>query len=155
MSGEGASETVVRAVRARWRGDLRAEMRVRDCPPFSSDEPAERGGLFEHPTPAEYALGALTGCGAAHVEIFAREVGMPLADCRVEGRLAMGRFAPDDPRARNGGVTGVELDIFVTSTGSAEQLEEVKRKFRAGCILYLFMRAATQVRDEWILSRPA
>ncbi|MCE2454094.1 MAG: hypothetical protein J4F48_15070, partial [Nitrospinae bacterium] len=68
--------TITRVANAQWMGDLRARIQARDCPEFSSDEPVERGGLFEHPTPAEYMLGALTGCGAAHVELFANEVGM-------------------------------------------------------------------------------
>ena len=154
MAEQSESNTVVRVANAQWMGDLRARIQARDCPEFASDEPLERGGLFEHPTPAEYMLGALTGCGAAHVEIFAKEVGMPIDDCAIEGRLTMERFAPGDPHAENGGVTGVELEVHVTSAGSAEQLEEVKEKFRAGCILYLFMSAATSVTDNWTLKRP-
>ncbi|MCY4384991.1 MAG: OsmC family protein [Nitrospinae bacterium] len=146
--------TITRVANAQWMGDLRARIQARDCPEFSSDEPVERGGLFEHPTPAEYMLGALTGCGAAHVELFANEVGMTIDDCAIEGRLTMERFSPGDPHAENGGVTGVELDIEVTSAGSAEELDEVKEKFRAGCILYLFMSTATRVNDNWTLKRP-
>ncbi len=146
--------TITRVANAQWMGDLRARIQARDCPEFSSDEPVERGGLFEHPTPAEYMLGALTGCGAAHVELFANEVGMTINDCAIEGRLTMERFSPGDPHAENGGVIGVELDIEVTSAGSAEELDEVKEKFRAGCILYLFMSTATRVNDNWTLKRP-
>lgn len=154
MDGRDAPDAVTRTARAQWKGDLRAEIRTRGCPAFASDEPKERGGLFEHPTPAEYLLGALAGCAAAHVEMFARRVGMPLEDCRSEGRLTMARFAAGDPRGANGGVTGVELDIHVISTGSEEQLERVKALFRRGCVLRLFVSAAAPVRDEWLLSRP-
>ncbi len=155
MNERAGTQALTRRVNAQWRGNLRAELTVRDCPPFVSDEPAERGGLFEYPTPAEYMLGALAGCAAAHVEMFAAQVGMPLADCRVEARLTMERFAPGDAHAVNGGVSGVELEVHLTSSGSAEELEEVKGLFRAGCILYLFMSAAASVQDAWFLHEPA
>jgi hypothetical protein len=95
-----ANETITRTVRADWKGSLRAEIHARECPPFFSDEPVGRGGLFEHPTPSEYLL---------------------------------------------------ELDITVISSGTEDELERVKALFRAGCIMYLFMKSAVPVEDRWTL----
>lgn len=146
-------ETITRTVRADWKGSLRAEIHARECLPFYSDEPVARGGLFEYPTPAEYVISGLSGCSVAHVEIFAREIGMPLDDCHVEARLDMARLAPDDERGRNGGILGIELDITVTSSGTEDELERVKALFREGCILYLFAKSAVPVEDRWTLVR--
>ncbi|MEE9275318.1 MAG: OsmC family protein [bacterium] len=151
---DSAQKTITRTAHTEWKGDLRAEIRVRDCAPFYSDEPKGRGGLFEHPTPAEYTIGALTGCSAAHVEMFAKEASLPLEGCRVEGRLTMGHFPEEDERSRNGGVVEISLDIEVTSPGTEAQFEKVKALFREQCVLYRFARAAAPVKDVWTLVRP-
>ena len=119
-------------------------------PVFFSDEPVVRGGLFEHPTPAEYIISALSGCSVAHIEIFSRETGMPLDDCHVDARLNMALLAPDDERGRNGGILGIEL---VTSSGGEDELESVKALFRKGCVMYLFAKSAVPVEDRWTLMR--
>ncbi len=154
MTERTGVETITRSVHAEWRGSLRSEARVRDCPPFFTDEPEARGGLFEHPMPAEYIVSGLSGCTVAHVEMFAKEVGMPLEGCRVDGRLTMGRFEIGDDRGRNGGILGIELDVEVVSTGTEEELDRVKKPFRENCILYLFTGSATSVEDRWTLVRP-
>lgn len=145
---------VVRTVRTEWKGQLRSEARVRDCAPFTIDEPPNRGGLFEHPTPAEYTLAALTGCSAAHVEMFAKEVGMPLLGCRIEGRLEM---VPVRPAAEGGGggVRRIGLDFTVTSPGTPAQFRKVQELLRSRCVLYRFAQAATEVVDRWTLVAPA
>ncbi len=155
MAQQTDVKTVTRVARTQWRGTLRAEVQVRDCPSFFTDEPKGRGGLYEHPTPAEYTVAALTGCSAAHVELFAKEAGLPLADCQVEGKLTLGHFPADDERSRNGGVTGIELDIRVTSSGTEAQFERVKALFREQCVLYRFAKAAAPVKDNWKLIRPS
>ncbi len=155
MAEQTDVKTITRTVNAKWKGDLRSEAQVRDCPPFFTDEPKGRGGLFEFPTPAEYVLSGLSGCSVAHVEMFAKEVGMPLTDCRVEGRLTMGRFEPDDERSRAGGILGIEFDIEVTSPGTREELDRVQQLFREKCVLYLFAKSAVPVTDSWTLIPPA
>ena len=154
MAGRTDIKTVTRSVRSDWKGDLRSEAHVRDCPPFFTDEPKGRGGLFEFPTPAEYIVSGLAGCSVAHAEMFAKEVGMPFEDIHVDGRLTMGHFDPDDERSRAGGILGIELDIEIVSSGSLEELERVKALFREKCVLYLFAKAAVPVVDEWTLARP-
>ena len=146
-----ANETITRTVRADWKGSLRAEIHARECPPFFSDEPVGRGGLFEHPTPSEYLLSSLSGCSVAHVEMFTREIGMPCDDCHVVAGITMARLAPGDTAGPKGGILGLELDITVISSGTEDELERVKALFRAGCIMYLFMKSAVPVEDRWTL----
>lgn len=146
MADQTEGGTITRTAQAKWKGDLRSEVRVRDCPPFFIDEPKARGGLFEHPTPAEYVLSGVSGCSVAHVDMFAKEVGMPLEACRVDGRLVM---------SRTGGIEEIALDIEVTTSGSREQFERVRGMFRERCILYLFAKKATAVTDTWTLTPPA
>lgn len=154
MAQEEKPKTITRVANAQWKGSLRAEIQVRDCAPFFSDEPKERGGLFESPTPAEYVISAISGCSVAHVEMFAKEVGMLLDDCQVEGRLTMGSIAADASLARTGGVAGIELDIRVTSSGTEAELHKVRDMFREKCVLYRFAKAATNVNDSWELVSP-
>ena len=113
-------KTVTRSVRSDWKGDLRSEAHVRDCPPFFTDEPKGRGGLFEFPTPAEYIVSGLAGCSVAHVEMFAKEVGMPVEDIHVDGRLTMGHFDPDDERSRAGGILGIPVLGAIEAPGTLE-----------------------------------
>lgn len=154
MADHAGADTITRTVQAIWKGSLRSEAHVRDCPSFLIDEPEVRGGLFEHPTPAEYVLSGLSGCSVAHVDMFAKEVGMPLTGCRVNGRLTMGRFGPDDERSRAGGIQGIELDVEVTSSGTQEEMDRVRDLFREKCILYLFAKSAVPVTDNWTLIPP-
>lgn len=146
-------ETITRTVRAEWKGSLRAEIHARECPPFYSDEPVRRGGLFEHPTPAEYLISSLSGCSVAHVEMFAREIGMPFDDCHVETNITMAPLVAGNSQGKKGGILGFEMDITVVSSGSEDELERVKSLFRNGCIMYLFMKSAAPVEDRWKLAR--
>ena len=144
---------VVRTVRTEWKGRLRSTAQVRDCAPFTIDEPPNRGGLFESPTPAEYTLAAVTGCAAAHVEMFAQEVGMPLAGCRIDGRLEMVPVRTPE-EGGGGGVRRIELDLVLTSSGTEAQLKKVQELLRTRCVLYRFAQAATEVVDRWTLAAP-
>lgn len=145
---------VVRTVRTEWKGQLRSAAQVRDCAPFTIDEPPNRGGLFESPTPAEYTLAAVTGCAAAHVEMFVKEVGMPLAGCRVDGRLEMVPIQMPE-EGGGGGVQRIELDFTVASPGTEAQFREVQELLRSRRVLYRFAKAATEVVDRWKLVPPA
>ena len=106
---------------------------------FFSDEPVVRGGLFEHPTPAEYIISAISGCSVTHIEKFCREIGMPIDECHVDARLNMARLVPDDERGRNGGIMGIELVITVTSSGAEDKFKSVKALFRKG-VRHVFVR---------------
>ncbi len=46
-------------------GGARTQIDVRDTPGFVIDEPKERGGTNEGPTPVESVMGGLMGCDAA------------------------------------------------------------------------------------------
>ena len=154
MGEQTKVESVTRVAAAQWKGSMRSEVSVRDCEPVIIDEPPGRGGLYEYPTPAEYTIAAIAGCSVAHIELFAKEAGMPLEDCRVVGGLELAHFEPDDERGKNGGVLGIDLKFYVTSSGTEEQLGQVKQLFHDRCVLYRFAKFAAPLTEEWVLTPP-
>ena len=103
---DSAPKTITRMAYTEWKGDLRAEIRAPNCAPFYSDEPKGRGGLFEHPTPTGYTIGALTGCSAAHVEKFAPQSGRPTSNTCTGLTLALFMAGSTEltPRLRSHGL---------------------------------------------------
>lgn len=53
-----------------------------------ADEPVESGGTDSGPTPYEFLLGALSGCTAMTLRMYADRKGWPLGDIRVSLRTA-------------------------------------------------------------------
>lgn len=79
---------------------------------------------------------------------------MPLAGCRVDGRLEMVPIQMPE-EGGGGGVQRIELDFTVTSPGTEAQFRKVQELLRSRCVLYRFAKAATEVVDRWKLVPPA
>jgi putative redox protein len=65
------------------RDGLRCEVTVRDHE-FVSDEPEDKGGGNEGPTPTELLLSALGGCTAMTLRMYAEHKGLKLEEVEVE-----------------------------------------------------------------------
>lgn len=67
---------------------------------YYADEPTEKGGTDEAPTPSEMAMGALGACIAITLKMYAKRKGWPLET--VEMQLDFERFKGADYEAYDG-----------------------------------------------------
>ena len=109
---------------------------------FTLDEPVAAGGTDTAPTPLEYVVGALNGCVTVLVDLVAAERGI------IVDHVASDAVAEQD-RDGIAGVPGVRthfssvhLDVRVTSSADAEQLEELAAEVERRCPLVNLLRDA-------------
>ncbi|MEO8452939.1 MAG: OsmC family protein [Gemmatimonadota bacterium] len=89
---------------------------------FTIDEPVAVGGTDAGPTPYEYLLGALSGCMAMTLRIYADRKGWPLENVEVRLRTARSH-EPDCENCETGavGITKIEREIDFAGPLSDEQ----------------------------------
>lgn len=141
-----------RNVVAHNSGGSRTGVSVRDTPGFVIDEPTERGGTNEGPTPVESVMGGLCGCDAVITHLVAKMIGFEYGD------IDYSCDAEIDPR----GVNGVEgfrpyfEKVTVTKTirtnEPAERIEKLKKNVEKRCpVSNLIRDAGVDLHIEWIV----
>ncbi|HEU0237115.1 MAG TPA: OsmC family protein [Candidatus Limnocylindrales bacterium] len=103
-----------------------------------ADLPPALGGTGSAPTPTQYLLGALAGCGVAFIhDTLAPQLGISIDDlsvvarCRADARglLGMDGAIPD--------LEAIEIEISVATSASAERLAALEDVWRTRCPIYL------------------
>lgn len=126
-----------------------SEVEVRDLT-FAIDEPTERGGSNQGPTPTDTAIGALIGCTNVIGHKCAKSLGIDI------GHLIISAVADFDRR----GVTlseeidvpfeHIELTVTADGPASAEELARVATEVSKFCPLSkLFRQAGTTINETW------
>ena len=105
---------------------------------WHSDLPPALGGTGSAPTPTQYLLGALAGCGVAFIhDTLAPQLGVTVDDltvvarCRADARglLGMDGTIPD--------LEDIEIEISIVTSSSAERLAALEEVWRERCPIYL------------------
>lgn len=141
--------TVKMRAKAECQSHALAEVMVRDLVQ-TIDEPSERGGTNQGPTPTETALSALIGCTNVIAHKCAHKLGIDI------GNLSISAVTTFDRR----GVTLEEeievpfqsIDLSVKSDGPASQseLQAVAEQVAKFCPLAkLFRGAGTVINETW------
>ncbi len=119
--------------RGAWEGKVRTALRVRNFPPFYSDEPEALGGDDTGPNPMEYMMAALNGCVSVMIALVAKEMDFQyeavelLADGVLDVRGLMG-VPGVQPH-----FTEVRLNVKIKTDEPLERLNELKEKVEARC----------------------
>jgi len=113
---------------------------------WHSDLPPALGGTGTAPTPTQYLLGALAGCAVAFIhDTLAPQLGIAVDDlsvfarCRADARglLGMDGAIPD--------LEGIEIEISIATSASAERLMALEEIWRERCPIYLAVVKANAV----------
>lgn len=111
-----------------------------------ADLPPTLGGTGSAPTPTQYLLGALAGCGVAFIhDTLAPQLGISIDDlsvvarCRADARglLGMDGAIPD--------LEDIEIQISVATSASAERLAALEDVWRTRCPIYLAVVKSNEV----------
>ncbi|MDA7599407.1 OsmC family protein [Alphaproteobacteria bacterium] len=129
-----------------------ANVSVRDLT-FAIDEPIERGGTNEGPTPTDTALAALIGCTNVIAHKCAEKLGLDIghlniaASCDFDRRGVTLTEEIDVPFER------INLKIQTGSPTSDDDLNRLAAEVAKYCPLSkLFTQAGTIIEEEWTSS---
>lgn len=128
----------------------RSDIRVRDVG-LTIDEPLERGGTNQGPSPTETLVAALVGCTAVIGQKCAHKLGIDVgrlaitAECEFDRRGVLLMEEIDTPFTR------VRLDVVADGPATAEELERVAAETARFCPLSkLFRQGGAVVEDHWV-----
>jgi putative redox protein len=108
---------VARAGRRGFRTEIRAGGHL-----LVADEPTAVGGTDAGPTPYDYLLGALSGCTAMTLRMYADRKGWPLDEVQVKLRTARSHEADCERCATEDvGITRIERKIELSGELTDEQ----------------------------------
>ncbi len=142
-------------VRARWQGESKTAVRIRDFPPLYMDEPPAMGGDNAGPSPMEYVLAALCGCTAVILRMVAGEIGVAVTSLELaaEGTIDPRGFK-GDPKVREH-FQKVDEKISLTTDASPGLVETLKKEWADRCPAYNLLKdAGVEMSVEWEIRRP-
>ena len=120
-------------------GKMRNELAVEMVKPFhesfelATDEGAFHGGDATAPPPLALFVGGLTGCLMTQIRAFAKRLGVPLNDLKVETRVQWdwekaGRVYETAPRL-------MEIDVLIDSPAPFEDAVALIQAAKKGCFI--------------------
>ena len=122
---------------------------------WSIDEPTEKGGTNQGPTPLEALLGSLVGCESVVLKLVAKAIGF-----EYDG-LSIDCTGTADMRGARGvkGVrpyfTKVEMVIDLTTGESDKRVDLLRRNVEQRCpVMNLFEGADVEMDVTWKVTRP-
>ncbi|MEW5992233.1 MAG: OsmC family protein [Chloroflexota bacterium] len=123
---------------------------------WHADLPPALGGTGSAPSPTQYLLGALAGCGVAFIhDTLAPQLGITVDDlsvvarCRADARglLGMDGAIPD--------LEAIEIEISIATSASAERLAALEAVWRERCPIYLAVVKANRASVRLSQAEPA
>lgn len=132
----------------------RTDISVRDVR-MTIDEPAERGGTNQGPTPTETLMAALVGCTNVITHRVAEKHGVHIASMSVRAEAQFDRRGVQLAEEIDVPFPAVTLHIEVASDAPAEKMEAVKRDLARFCPVSKVMRqSGTEVKEVWTVRAP-
>lgn len=138
-----------------WKGGTKAESDIRGFK-VTMDEPPDLGGTDTGPNPVEMVLAALGSCLVVGYSLNAAMLGIELQkiEIEMEGDIDLPGFfgLPSDVLP---GYTNVRAKVFLKSTASIEQLEEVHKRVTSTSPVGLTLSKSVNLDIELVKRRTA
>ena len=126
-----------------------SQVTVRDVT-FSIDEPAERGGTNQGPTPTETAVSALIGCTNVIGNKCAEKLGINIGHLEISATAMFDRRGVMLSEEIDVPFERIELSVVADGPASHEQLQQVAAEVAKYCPLSkLFKAAGTVIEETW------
>jgi uncharacterized OsmC-like protein len=108
-----------------WQGGFRNQIRIRDLPAGSADEPEALGGTNTAPNPVEQLLGALGSCLAIGYTANASVRGIQIEELRIEleGHIDLPVFL--GLREGHAGYPDIAVSVYLKADAPQETVEEL------------------------------
>jgi uncharacterized OsmC-like protein len=118
------------------------------------DEPEERGGTNQGPTPTETLVVALTGCLNVVSHRISDTIGIELNDMSFDVAAQFDRRGVMQEEAIAVPFPRIDVTINATTNGSDEQIERLKADLAKYCPLSMLIRqSGTELNETWNLTR--
>ncbi len=128
----------------------RSEIKTRDLS-FVIDEPRERGGTNQGPTPTDTALAALIGCTNVIGHKCASKLGLDIGHLIIEADCEFDRRGVTLAEEIATPFKSVVLTVKSDGTANQEDLQQVGREVAKYCPLSkLFEAAGTRLEIKWL-----
>ncbi len=138
-----------------WQGGTKSESEIRGFR-VTIDEPADLGGTDTAPNPVEMVLAALGSCLVVGYALNAAMLGIELQKIEIdmEGDIDLPGFfgLPSDKLP---GYTNIRAKVFLKSTASLEQLEEVHNRVISTSPVGLTLSKPVNLEVELVKRRTA
>lgn len=144
--------SVVLKAKASCPSHSRTDLEVRDLA-FCIDEPLERGGTNQGPTPTDTALAALIGCTNVIGHKCAKRLDVDIGNLSIDAQCAFDRRGVTLSEEIATPFTAITLNVSADGGASQEALERVGREVAKFCPLSkLFEAAGTKLEVKWTKS---
>ena len=128
----------------------RADVSVRDLK-FSIDEPTERGGTNEGPTPTDTAISALVGCTNVIGHKCADKLGVDIGNLTISVECDFDRRGVTLAEEIDLPFTAIRLTVNTSGAATQEQVDAVATEVAKFCPLSkLFSQAGTKIEENWL-----
>lgn len=132
----------------------RTDVSVRDVRSVI-DEPVERGGTNQGPSPTETLMAALIGCTNVIGHKVAHKHGIDLQSMNIRLEADFDRRGVTLQEEVAVPFPTITMHIDVTTAATDAQLETLKRELAMFCPLSKVIRAAgTELKELWTVTRP-
>lgn len=126
-----------------------AQVAVRDLV-FAIDEPTERGGTNQGPTPTDTALAALIGCTNVIGNKCAKSLGIEIGHLNISATCEFDRRGVTLQEEIDVPFTRIDLHIETDRAVAAEDLARLQAEVAKFCPLSkLFRQAGTVIDETW------
>ncbi len=118
---------------------------------FILDEPVSSGGDDAGPTPYESLLGALAGCKAITVQIYARRKGWPLEGVKlnIEHNRIHAKDCQDCESDEKGKIDIIDVEIAFEGDLTEEQIERLK-EISTRCPVHKTLTSETKIHTKLV-----
>lgn len=129
----------------------RSDVSVRDQV-FTIDEPIERDGTNQGPTPTETALGALAGCTNVIANKVAHKIGLEIANVKVTVVSDFDRRGVTLAEEIDVPFEAIKLRVELDTAASQSEIDGLASEVAKFCPLAkLFRQAGTKLEEEWVI----
>lgn len=117
------------------------------------DEPVSTGGDDAGPTPYETLLGALAGCKAITVQMYARRKGWPLEGVKLnlQHHRIHAKDCEDCESDEKGKIDIIDVEIAFEGSLTEEQIERLK-EISTRCPVHKTLTSETKIRTKLVPS---
>jgi len=132
----------------------RTDVSVRDRA-LVIDEPEERGGTNQGPSPTETMLGALVGCSNVITHKIAAKMGLEIASMTVDVEAQFDRRGVTLAEEIAVPFPELKLTMRLVTNASEEQVDALRVDLARFCPVSKVLReAGTRIEEEWVVERP-
>lgn len=143
--------TVKQRLEANCPSHSRSDVTVRDVT-LTIDEPVERHGTNQGPTPTETALAALAGCTNVIGNKCAQKLGLEVSNFHVSIVADFDRRGVTLSEEIDVPFEAIKLRVELDTTATQEQVVLLATEVGKYCPLSkLFRQAGTKLEEEWVV----